>query len=84
MPICARCTGLVVGNVVAATLALVADPPSVGLALALLAPLVIDGVLQATTSYRSSNPRRLLTGLAGGIGQFSIAVTALAALAGAM
>lgn len=81
MAICARCAGLVAGNAVAAVAALASGLPGIWLALALLAPLAIDGSLQATTSYRSSNPRRLLTGIAAGIGQFSIAIAVFAGMA---
>ena len=61
-PLCARCTGELVGMV----LCLVSFPfvrADVVWSLVLLLPLVADGGLQALTSYESGNGRRFLTGL---------------------
>ncbi len=72
MPICARCAGFMAGNVAALTLFVVSGLPSLGLTLAgftCLAPAFADAMTQATTSYRSTNPRRLATGVLGGFGQ---------------
>ena len=72
MPLCARCLGFAVGNVAAFATVLAAGLPSVALTvigLACLVPPFLDATFQATTRYRSTNPRRLATGALGGFGQ---------------
>lgn len=72
MPICARCAGFMAGNVAALGLFAVAGLPSLGLSLAgfaCLAPAFADAMTQALTAYRSTNARRLATGVLGGFGQ---------------
>lgn len=67
LPLCARCTGELVGIL----LCLLSAPfflPPVPLALGLLVPMVLDGGLQALTPYESGNLRRLVTGLLFGYG----------------
>lgn len=61
-PLCARCTGVLVGMILfLVCLPLGAAPLWV---LGLLAlPLVIDGTIQQRTSYESTNPRRFVTGV---------------------
>lgn len=71
-PICARCLGFVGGNLVAAASFLVVGLPTPHWTLAgaaLLAPAFVDATSQALTSYRSTNPRRLASGLLAGYGQ---------------
>lgn len=71
-PICARCLGFLVGNGVALASFTLLGLPTLGWTLAgaaLLAPALVDAVLQATTRYRSTTPRRLATGAFGGAGQ---------------
>lgn len=72
-PICARCTGLGAGFLLAAVLSWFWRPPFV-LAVVLMIPLVIDGVLQLKTSYESRNLRRFLTGLLFAYGLISFVV----------
>ena len=72
LPICARCSGLVAGNVVGAVVFLALGLPSVLVAAACLLPMIVDGSAQALTPYRSTAVRRLSTGLVGGIGQLSL------------
>lgn len=72
MPICARCTGFLAGNVVALAFFAAAGLPSAALTLAgaaCLAPALADATAQALTGYTSTNPRRLATGIAAGFGQ---------------
>jgi len=83
MPICARCTGFVAGNLLglAVLLAFGPAPWSWALAgLALLVPVGLDGALQAAGRWTSTNPRRLATGLLGGAGQILILGAVLSAL----
>lgn len=71
-PICARCTGFLIGNFLAVVSFLVVGLPTAGWTAAgavCLLPAVADGGFQAATSYRSTNPRRLATGALGGFGQ---------------
>ncbi|MGH7571913.1 MAG: DUF2085 domain-containing protein [Gemmatimonadota bacterium] len=85
MPVCARCVGIVAGNLAALPFFALKGLPGTGpilLGAALLLPGALDGGLQAGTRYRSANGRRILTGLAAGFGQALIAVGVLAALLG--
>ncbi len=71
-PVCARCTGVFFGQLSAVVLLLfgIICPPVI--ALALLAAMGIDWLLQRTGFLESTNIRRLLTGLCGGTGLFSM------------
>lgn len=74
-PVCARCLGFLGGNGVALASFLVLGLPGPLLAFAgaaLIAPAFVDAVVQATTSYRSTNPRRLVSGLLAGYGQIAL------------
>ncbi|MBQ1251411.1 MAG: DUF2085 domain-containing protein, partial [Firmicutes bacterium] len=59
-PICARCTGQLVGLVVAIVSLWFYVPP-IWVSLVLLIPLVVDGFVQLLTRYESNNIRRLIT-----------------------
>ena len=74
-PICARCVGFVAGNLIGLGALLAFGPASWTWALggvALLVPVAVDGSLQAAGRYPSTNPRRLATGLLGGLGQIAL------------
>lgn len=84
-PICARCVGIVVGNLTALPFFAFAGLPGTGPMLAgagLLLPALLDGGLQATTRYRSASARRFVTGVAAGFGQALIVVGLLALVLG--
>lgn len=66
-PLCARCTGELLG-ILAAVGSWRLWRPSAGLALILLVPLVVDGLVQLCTAYESRNYRRLWTGVIFGYG----------------
>lgn len=71
-PICARCLGFLAGNVVAAASFLVVGLPTPAWTLvgaALIVPAFVDATVQAAGRYRSTNPRRLVSGLVAGYGQ---------------
>ncbi|MGE4274726.1 MAG: DUF2085 domain-containing protein [Candidatus Methanomethylophilaceae archaeon] len=71
LPLCARDLGVLAGFVLGAFLFLIfpRTPPWWVIA-ALVAPIVLDGGLQALSDYVSCNPMRLSTGLLGGAGAF--------------
>lgn len=62
-PICARCTGELVGMIVCIPTLIFWGCPSFGIVLLLMVPLIIDGSVQKLTSYESGNIRRLITGI---------------------
>lgn len=64
-PLCARCTGELLGILISIPLSLFITLP-IPVLLLLLLPLVIDGFTQMLTAYESTNIRRLLTGIAFG------------------
>lgn len=66
-PICARCTGELVGIVTGIPLAAVLGVPGFWVVVCMMIPMVFDGVLQLVTPYESGNIRRLLTGILFGI-----------------
>jgi uncharacterized membrane protein len=70
-PVCARCTGELVGILVG-----IAGSffwlPSVPAAIAMLLPLVADGFLQLKTRYESTNLRRVATGFLFGYGLLAL------------
>lgn len=70
-PICARCTGELAGIVIGSLFYAMAHPKPVTAAL-LLIPLMVDGFIQALTSYTSTNGRRFLTGLLFGYGLITL------------
>lgn len=60
-PLCARCTGELLGIFAALGSVAFVRPPLWGL-LVLMVPMVLDGGIQMFTSYESGNIRRLITG----------------------
>ena len=67
-PVCARCTGVIVGELLAIILLLISVKMSLLFALIFLVPMAIDWGLQYLNVLESSNIRRYITGLLGGIG----------------
>ncbi|MEM5818666.1 MAG: DUF2085 domain-containing protein [Desulfitobacterium hafniense] len=66
-PVCARCTGIAFGYILGALLALKYHPVPLGTIILLLIPLGIDGSVQYLGLGKSTNKRRLLTGIGAGI-----------------
>ncbi len=59
-PLCARCTGIVLGHIVG-----IITAPLITFSffnIFLIIPMAIDGTLQYFTNYRSNNFKRILTG----------------------
>lgn len=71
-PVCARCTGVTLGQAGAILAAALKIPVSFGLSVFLLAVMGADWCLQAFRIRESTNPRRLITGICGGFGLFSL------------
>lgn len=72
-PICARCTGELVGIVVS-IFSCFFFRLFISVSLLLLIPMIIDGVIQMKTSYESNNRRRFITGFLFGYGLFMVFV----------
>ena len=64
-PICARCTGVIVGEIIA-IICLFIFRLKWWMILLLLAPMGVDWVLQRINVLPSTNIRRLITGILGG------------------
>lgn len=75
-PICARCTGILVGNLLFAATAWFWMPSFWWSALMLI-PLILDGSIQLKTTYESNNRRRALTGFLFGYGLLSAQVQSM-------
>lgn len=83
-PICARCTGELIGILCALPYFVLFSVPDWKTCLFLMLPLLLDGFAQKLTSYQSGNLRRLVTGILFGyalVGLVSI-TTIFAAQAG--
>lgn len=65
LPLCARCTGLIVGYAIGLATKL---SISTMLGLLCLTPTGIDGIMQYGFGFESTNPRRFITGFMGGFG----------------
>lgn len=66
-PICARCTGELVGILMGILIVCIFGYPKLRIAILMMIPLILDGTLQRLTSYESRNRRRLITGILFGI-----------------
>ena len=68
MPLCARCTGILLGFYVGLVLEILAIPLSLLLSVLFLLPLIVDGVTQMLHLRKSNNILRFSTGFLFGIG----------------
>ena len=71
-PLCARCTGVLVGYITAILLFCFGVYIPIFLCLLCLLPLILDGGIQLIFSILSNNIRRFLTGVVFGIGFIQI------------
>ncbi|WP_245827620.1 DUF2085 domain-containing protein [Paenisporosarcina indica] len=67
-PICARCTGIMCGYLVAIICLLFVISFTFIVSILLLIPMVIDGTGQLYKKWESTNSRRFITGLLAGVG----------------
>lgn len=61
-PICARCTGELIGMICSPVLFSLYHPNLI-YNLLLMAPMILDGFIQLSTNYESNNLKRFFTGL---------------------
>lgn len=78
-PVCARCTGLLLGFLFALATVFLYTPPVYVLVIALV-PMILDGLIQRFTPYESGNIRRLLTGLLFGYAAICLLVLSVEAV----
>ena len=71
-PLCARCTGILFGYLLAILFWIFFDPIPLLFAAVLLVPLTLDGVFQYLNYWESTNLRRLMTGILAGFGTIFI------------
>ena len=67
-PVCARCTGVIIGQIVEIIFICFRLNMGIITAILLLALMGIDWFIQRINWIQSNNSRRLLTGICGGIG----------------
>lgn len=67
MPVCARCTGLYIGQFIALILIIAKKNIPTWSVFLLMAVMGIDWTVQALEIKKSTNIRRLITGICGGI-----------------
>lgn len=66
-PLCARCTGILVGYIFGILILLFYGKISFIFSCALIIPMMIDGTGQLFQKWLSNNPRRFITGILAGI-----------------
>lgn len=67
-PLCARCTGILIGYFVGIILACITRCSNYAWFLLCLIPMIVDGGVQSLFKKESNNIRRLVTGILGGVG----------------
>lgn len=71
-PVCARCTGMMVGYILAIVLSVLGVFIKYWQCIVLLIPLIFDGCLQYKTKYLSNNFKRFVSGVLYGVGLIQI------------
>ncbi len=72
-PICARCTGELIGIFASIILSFFYIPP-VWVLVLMLIPMIVDGTVQLLTSYTSNNFKRVTTGFVFGYAFFELII----------
>jgi len=67
-PVCARCTGVTIGQVLAIIYFFITKSAKIGMSIFLLGIMGLDWGLQEFKIKSSTNIRRLITGICGGFG----------------
>lgn len=73
-PLCARCTGILLGYICSFLLLILGCSVSVRLCLVFLVPLILDGGIQLLFGILSNNIRRVATGILFGVGLIQLTV----------
>ncbi|ODS39471.1 MAG: hypothetical protein A7316_10995 [Candidatus Altiarchaeales archaeon WOR_SM1_86-2] len=68
-PVCARCTGIIIGMLLLPIFHFEIIPPTIFFVLLSMIPTVVDGTTQAFGKRKSNNPLRFITGFLFGMGQ---------------
>lgn len=76
LPLCARCTGIALGQPIAIAFWFVFHTPLI-LSGMLCLPLIYDGLIQAMGVWESTNRRRMVTGILCGYGMMTIYIYGL-------
>ncbi len=84
MPVCARCTGMMIGYLVAIVLFIMDMHLTFIASILLILPLIIDGSIQYKTRYTSNNLKRLVTGIMYGIGLIQLLANLIAYIIGVL
>lgn len=71
-PVCARCTGAIIGQVIAIALWLSKNTTSFWVYLSFALIMLVDWSIQFIGLRHSNNARRLITGILGGFGCWSL------------
>lgn len=71
-PICARCTGVFIGQITAIVLFLFSTRIGIYYSVILIAIMGVDWLIQYLKIKKSTNLRRVITGFLGGAGLFNI------------
>lgn len=79
-PLCARCTGILIGYIIGIIYLFIVKDLHIFIELLLMVPLLIDGTVQYLGYFKSTNIRRLITGILAGIS--TICLFRLAAVLG--
>lgn len=72
-PVCARCTGIMAGELFSMPL-FILFKQSIIASILLTVPMAVDGIMQYKTDYISNNFKRVVTGFLFGYGFFSIII----------
>ena len=79
-PLCARCTGIVIGFFLLAPVISVFTLGNAFVSIALIFIMCVDGFIQLKGILPSTNIRRVVTGIGAGYGCFSLLVHAISML----
>ncbi|WP_347460374.1 DUF2085 domain-containing protein [Clostridium beijerinckii] len=79
-PVCARCTGIYLGYIIAVILFIIKVKISLNICGISILIMICDGLLQLFKIKKSTNIRRLFTGVSFGIGLAFLAMYAIRAL----
>lgn len=73
-PICARCTGVLLGWIIGIIYCILSEVPRGYLTILILFPLIVDGTMQSLRKKESNNIKRIITGILFGMGTIFIFV----------